>query len=122
MMDAEDLYCDVCGEHFDNAFEMVDHHLEDGDEFDPAIVLPNGVRLLVGSLLRFIYEHAEQPEQIRQITQSTYVTLYAAESNSEVLDEIIEEVVVGSEMLKFDSSLKTLLDESKPDETDKSGA
>jgi hypothetical protein len=30
--------------------------------------------------------------------------------------------VVGSEMLKFDSSLKTLLDESKPDETDESGA
>ena len=121
-MNEEDLYCDGCGEHFDNSFEMVDHHLEDGDEFDPAIVLPNGVRLLVGRLLRFIYEHADQPEQIRQITQSTYVTLYAAESNSEVLDEIIEEVVVGSEMLKFDSSLKTLLDESKPDETDESGA
>jgi len=122
MMDDDDLYCDGCGEHFDPAFEMVDHHLEDGDEFDPYIVLPNGVKLLVGSLLRFLYEHAEQPEQIRQITQSTYVTLYAAESGSEVLDELIEEVVVGSEMLKFDSSLKKLLEESKPNEPDEGGA
>ena len=30
-MDEEDLYCDGCGEHFDNSFEMVDHHLEDGE-------------------------------------------------------------------------------------------
>ena len=120
-MDDHELYCDGCGIHFDNAFEMVDHHLEDDDEFDPAIVLPNGVKLLVGSLLRFIYEHAEEPEQIRQITQSTYVTLYAAESGSEVLDELIEEVVVGSEMLKFESSLKKLLEESKPNDTDESG-
>lgn len=122
MMYGEELYCDICGEHFDNAFEMVDHQLEDDDEFDPAIILPNGIKLLVGSLLRFLYEHAEQPEQIRQITQSTYVTLYAAESGSEALEELIEEVVVGSEMLKFDSSLKKLLEENKPDETDESGA
>ena len=121
-MDDDELYCDGCGIQFENAFEMVDHHLEDDDEFDPAIVLPNGVKLLVGSLLRFIYEHAEQPEQIRQITQSTYVTLYAAESGSEVLDELIEEVVVGSEMLKFESSLKKLLEESTPNDTDESGA
>jgi hypothetical protein len=121
-MDNEELYCDGCGIHFDNAFEMVDHHLEDGDEFDPAIVLPNGIKLMVGSLLRFIFEHADYPDQVRQIVQSTYVTLYAAESDSEVLDELIEEVVVGSEMLKFDSSLKKLLEESKPNETDEGGA
>lgn len=121
-MDDEELYCDGCGIHFDNAFEMVDHHLEDDDEFDPCIVLPNGIKLMVGSLLRFLFEHAEYPEQIRQITQSTYVTLYAAESDSEMLDELIEEVVVGSEMLKFDSSLKKLLEENKPNETDEGGA
>ena len=121
-MDDEELYCDGCGIHFDNAFEMVDHHLEDGDDFDPAIILPNGIRLMVGSLLRFLFEHADIPEQIRQITQSTYVTLYAAESDSEALDELIEEVVVSSEMLKFDSSLKKLLEESNKDDTDKGGA
>lgn len=121
-MDDEEFYCDGCGIQFENAFEMVDHHLEDEDEFDPAIILPNGIKLLVGSLLRFIYEHAEYPEQVRQITQSTYVTLYAAESDSEMLDELIEEVVVGSEMLKFDSSLKQLLEESNKNETDEGGA
>ena len=120
-MDDEELYCDDCGIQFENAFEMVDHHLGD-DEFDPAIVLPNGIRLMVGSLLRFLFEHADLPEQIRQITQSTYVTLYAAETDSEALDELIEEVVVGSEMLKFESSLKKLLEESTPDDNDKGGA
>jgi hypothetical protein len=117
----EDLYCDKCGEHFDNIFEMIDHNLEDEDEFNPALILPNGVRLLVGSLLRFLFENADEPKQIRQITQSTYVTLYAAETGSDVLDDLIEEVVVGSEMLRFDSSLKKLLEESKPNETDESG-
>lgn len=121
MMDEEDLYCDKCGEHFDNIFEMIDHNLEDEDEFNPALILPNGVRLLVGSLLRFLFENADEPKQIRQITQSTYVTLYAAETGSDVLDDLIEEVVVGSEMLRFDSSLKKLLEESKPNETDESG-
>jgi hypothetical protein len=121
MMYEEDLYCDKCGEHFDNIFEMIDHNLEDEDEFNPALILPNGVRLLVGSLLRFLFENADEPKQIRQITQSTYVTLYAAETGSDVLDDLIEEVVVGSEMLRFDSSLKKLLEESKPNETDESG-
>lgn len=121
-MNEEYLYCDKCGENFDNAFEMVDHYLEDEDEFNPAIILPNGVRLLIGSLLRFIFRDADEPEKIKQITQSTYIALYAAESNNEFLNEIIEEIIVDSEMLDFDSSLKTLLDEGKPNETNESGA
>ena len=113
-------YCDGCGESFDNAFEYVDHFLDesDEDEFDPAIILPNGIKLMVGSLLRFIYERADRPEEIRQITQSTYVTLFAAESGSEALEEIIEDVVVDNEMLRFDDSLKRLLNEKGPDDNE----
>jgi len=122
MMDEENLYCDECGEHFDNIFEMIDHELGDGDEFDPAVILPNGFKLLVGSLLRFIFNNTEEPLQIKEITQSVYFALYVAEFDNKNLDEFIEEMVVGSEMLKFDSSLKALLDESKPDETNESGA
>ena len=113
-------YCDDCGESFDNAFEYVDHFIEeaDEDEFDPAIILPNGVKLMVGSLLRFLFERADKPDEIRQITQSTYVTLFAAESGSDALEEIIEDVVVENEMLRFDDSLNLLLNEKGPDDNE----
>ena len=111
-------YCDDCGESFDNAFEYVDHFLEHDEEFDPAIVLPNGIKLMVGSLLRFIYEWADEPEQIRQITQSTYVTLFAAETEFPGLEEMIEDVVVENEMLRFDDSLNKLLNEKGNDDNE----
>ena len=113
-------YCDGCGESFDNAFEYVDHFLDEADEgeFDPAIILPNGIRLMVGSLLRFIFERADKPEEIRQITQSTYVTLFAAETGSEELEDMIEDVVVENEMLRFEETLNRLLNEKGPDDNE----
>ena len=111
-----DNYCDGCGESFDNAFEYVDHFIEDEDEeFDPYIALPNGVKLMIGSLLRFMYERADKPEEIRQISQSTYVTLFAAETEFPGLEEMIEDVVVENEMLRFDDSLRYLLEEGPDD-------
>lgn len=117
----DEYFCEECKQHFETAFDMVDHHIpEDKDEFDPAIILPNGYRLMVGSLLRFFYEYADNPEQIRQITQSTYVTLFAAEHDSDVLEDMIEDVVVDSEMLRFEDSLKSLL-EGKFNEPEEGG-
>ena len=112
-------YCDGCGEHFDNAFEYVDHFVEEDDEeFNPYIALPNGVKLMIGSLLRFIYEMAYKPDEIRQIVQSTYVTLFAAETEFPGLEEMIEDVVVQNEMLRFDDSLRHLLNEKGPDDNE----
>lgn len=117
----DEYICDECGEHFPDAFELVDHNTpEDEDEFNPSLILPNGYRLQIGSLLRFMYENSDEPEQIRKITQSTYVTLFAAEHSQEVLEELIEEMVVSTEMLRFDDSLKELLEKDKPN--DESGA
>ncbi len=119
MIDKESgYYCEDCGGIFLNGFDYIDHYVEeDGDdEFDPYLVLPNSVKLQVGSLLRFLYDHADQPEQVRQIAESTYVTLYAAERNIEEVEDMIKEMVISSEMLRFDSSLKTLLEEADPDE------
>lgn len=119
MIDKESgYYCEDCGGIFLNGFDYIDHYVEeDGDdEFDPYLVLPNSVKLQVGSLLRFLYDHADEPEQVRQIAESTYVTLYAAERNIEEVEDMIKEMVINSEMLRFDSSLKTLLEEADPDE------
>jgi hypothetical protein len=111
-------YCEGCSGIFLNGFDYIDHYAEeDGEEdFDPYLILPNSVKLQVGSLLRFLYDHADEPEQIRQIAESTYVTLYAAEKNLEEVEDMIKEMVINSEMLRFDSSLKTLLEEVDPDE------
>lgn len=114
--DDDDKYCDECGEAFEDHFDMVDHYLDDDDEFNPMLVLPNGYKLMLGSLLRFLNEHADNPEQIRQITQSVYITLYAANKNLDMVTEMVEEMVVNSEMLRFDDSLEKLLAEDKPNE------
>lgn len=114
-----DNTCEGCGETFENVFEYVDHLTDESSidqEFDPALLLPNGSRFMVGSLLRFMYYNADSPEQIRQIAESSYVTLFAAELQSEDLEELIEDMVVTSEMMRFDLSLKELLEESKSDD------
>ncbi len=72
--------CNDCGKVFDSSFELIDHVLDDDEEFDPYYALPSGYKLLLGSLLRFLYGNADNPEQIKHITQSTYVALFAAEN------------------------------------------
>lgn len=101
--------CPECGEQFDNVFEATDHLLEDDEEFDPALVLPNGYRLLIGSLLRCMYRYANEPEQIKTITQSTYMTLFTAETSPSTVVEVIEDMIVDSSMVGIDDELKRLL-------------
>ena len=108
--------CNECKEEFDNSFELIDHLLEDDEEFDPYFILPNGYKLLLGSLMRFLYEHASQPEQVKLITQSTYVTLFASENGYDLIDELVEEMVVKSALEDFDLGLKKLLEEDNNDE------
>jgi hypothetical protein len=67
-------------------------------------------------LLRFLFNHAEEPEQIRHITQSTYVTLFASENGYDLVDELIEDMVVKSALQRFDEELDILLSENNDDE------
>jgi hypothetical protein len=101
--------CPQCGERFENVFEATDHLLEDDEEFDPALVLPNGARLMIGSLLRCLFKYADKPEQIKSITQSTYMTLFTAETQPEAIKDIVEEMIVESQMLEIDDEIKNLL-------------
>ena len=99
-----------CGQHFENVFEATDHLLEDDEEFDPALVLPNGAKLMIGSLLRCLYRYADKPEQIKNITQSTYMTLFTAETQPETIRDIVEEMIIESQMTDIDDELKQLLE------------
>jgi hypothetical protein len=108
--------CPECGANFDNIFEATDHLLEDDEpEFDPALTLPNGYTLMVGSLLRCIYKYAFDPEQIERITQDTYATLYAAEYDPGQMKGYIEDLIVREQMSEIDDELSELLNESPND-------
>jgi hypothetical protein len=105
--------CPQCGEKFDDVFEAVAHLLEDDEEFDPALILPNGYRLMIGSLLKCMYKHAYEPEQIEKITQDTFMTLYMAETQPNVIVDVIEDMIVGTTMAGIDDELKRLLEDGE---------
>lgn len=105
--------CPTCGEDFDNIFDATDHLLEENEqEFDPKLILPNGYSLMIGSLLRCIYGMANDEKQVKDICESTYATLYAAETNPGAMKEIIQDIVVDNYMSNIDEELKSLTDES----------
>ena len=109
-------YCHDCHLQFEDSFQLVDHYFEEGEEFDPYYILPNGYKLLLGSLLRFMYNHADEPDQIKLITQSTYVTLFASENGYDLVDELVEDMVVKSALVDFDKNLTRLLETDTNDD------
>jgi len=102
--------CPECGEQFENVFEATDHLLEEDEEFDPALILPNGYRLMIGSLLRCFYRYADKPEKIKYVAQDTYMTLFTVEMEPSTVVEVIEDMIVGSSMAEIDDELKQLLE------------
>ena len=111
-------YCNECNQTFDDSFQLIDHTLYEDEEFDPYYLLPNGFKLLLGSLLRFMYDNANEPEQIKLITQSTYVTLFASENGYDLVDELVEDMIVKSALQHFDEDLEALLKKDIADEED----
>jgi len=108
-------YCHDCKQEFDDSFELVDHLLEDDEEFDPYYVLPNGYKLMMGSFLRYIHGYADEPEKIRNLAQSAYITLFAAEFEYDGVGELVEDMVVSQAMSGLDSELEKLLRTNEED-------
>jgi len=102
--------CNNCNNDFETSFDLIDHLLEDDEEFDPYYVLPNGTKFMLGSFFRFINGHADKPERIRHMAQSAYVTLFAAELGYAAIDEIVQDIVVTNATIDLDEELKKLLE------------
>jgi hypothetical protein len=100
--------CPECGQKFADAFEAVDHMLEDDDEFNPALILPGGYKLMIGSMLRGLYENRHDVAYLEDILQSAYVTLFTAEVSPDIIGETVEDIIVESVMEDFDGELKKL--------------
>ena len=101
--------CPECGQKFNNAFEAVDHMIEDDDEFNPSLILPGGYSLMVGSMLKSLYDNRNDPEFISEVTQSAYITLFTAEVNPDIIGETVEDIIVDDAMEGIDNELKKLL-------------
>jgi len=109
--------CPICNEEFQNIFEAADHLLEENEEeFDPKLILPNGYSLMIGSLLRRIYELANYPEDVMKVCESTYGILYAAETNPGAMKNIIQDIVVDQNMANIDEELKNLINDTESGE------
>ena len=86
---------------------------DEDDVFDPVIKLPNGYALLIGSLLKELYHHAHDPAMIKDITEMTYATLYAAQTDVIQMKELVEEAIVREHMIHINEELKELLEGDK---------
>lgn len=113
-MNRENLIpCPECGQMFDNIFDAVDHTLEEDEEFDPALILPNGYRLMIGSLLRAFYHHAGDKDFVEKITQDTYMTLFMAEVSPNAMTSLVHDVIVENSMAEIDEELKQLFEDGE---------
>ncbi len=102
--------CRICGEQFDNVFELVDH-LEDDDngyEFDPYFILPNGYKLMLGSLLRNLFQKADDVDEVERITQDTYMLLYASEVEPNSVINMVEDAIVAEYMYGLDDEYERI--------------
>ena len=106
--------CKICGTQFDNIFDAVNHLTEDDEEvFEHVFQLPSGYALMLGSLLEELYHHADEPEIIRSITEITYATLYAAQSDVVKMQDLVQEAIINQHMSSIDEEIKELLEEDK---------
>jgi hypothetical protein len=86
---------------------------DDDDVFDPILKLPNGYSLLLGSLLEKLYRNAEDVALVKDITEMTYATLYAAQTDVTQMKELVEDAIIKQHMVDIDEELKELLEGDK---------
>lgn len=111
--------CPECGERFTNVFDAI-RHLADANEeemFDPALILPGGYRLMVGTMLEDIYLLASSGEtdKLKKLAESAFLTLYTAENQVDLIAEAFNNMEVQREMRNFDRKLEKFLDDAQED-------
>jgi hypothetical protein len=109
--------CSVCGTNFDNIFDAINHLIEDDEEiFEPTYQLPSGYALMLGSLLEELYHNADKPDVIKDITEVTYATLYAAQTDVVKMKDLVHQAIINQHMSAIDEELEDLLKENKDDD------
>jgi hypothetical protein len=109
--------CSVCGTDFDNIFDAINHLIEDDEEiFEPTYQLPSGYALMLGSLLEELYHNADKPDVIKDITEVTYATLYAAQTDVIKMKDLVHQAIINQHMSAIDEELEDLLKESNDDD------
>jgi hypothetical protein len=111
--------CPECGERFDNVFDAIDHitDAEELEPFDPSLILSGGYSLMIGSMLKDIFNLANERNynKIILMVEAAYLTLYTAEKNVGLINEAVEDMQVKHVMEDFDVELKELLNDAQED-------
>lgn len=106
--------CSVCGTNFNNIFDAVNHLIEDDEDiFEPTYVLPSGYALMLGSLLEELYHHAHEPDVIKDIAETTFATLYAAQTDVVKMKDLVHQAIINQHMSSIDEELEQLLEENE---------
>jgi hypothetical protein len=64
-------------------------------------------------MLEELYRHADEADYIKDVTEMTYATLYAAQNDVVLMKELVEEAIVKQHMVSIDDELKELLEEEE---------
>jgi predicted amidophosphoribosyltransferase len=105
--------CPECGEHFANVFEACDHLLPTGQQFDPYLLMPGGYRLFLGSLMKEMYENADDPEIIEQICQNVYSTLFISENETNIIHSVLREEMIENVTSTIDAEYEALVNSNE---------
>ena len=85
--------CLLCGQQLHNVFDAVDNvTLYGEDYFNPSIILPSGFKVQIGTLLRSLWRVADDPDQVRDMCESSYGMLWLAETNPQMMESVIMEL------------------------------
>ena len=65
---------------------------------------------MIGSLLRSLFDNANNEQRVKQITEDTYMTLFMVEMSPNSIGKIVQDVIVSESMADLDDKLKELLE------------
>ena len=109
--------CKDCGATFANIFEEADHLVEDEDDvFDPIMEVHEGYSLRVGSLLRNIYNNANNPVETRRLAEETYEMMFLAVMDPKRFSKYAREAFISAVMRGVDYEYERLVDKEKRDD------
>jgi hypothetical protein len=109
--------CPDCGEVFANVFEQADHLIEDEEDlFDPVYEIQEGYSLRLGSLLRNLYNNANNPIETRRLAEETFEVLYMATVDPKKFTKYAREAFISAVMRGVDYEYERLLERENKDD------
>lgn len=89
---------------------------DEDDVFDPTMEIQEGYSLRVGSLLRNIYNNANNPIETRRLAEETFEMMYLATIDPKRFTKYAREAFISAVMRGVDYEYQRLLEKEKKDD------